>query len=414
MSFLDDLENGPSAGKKILLIDANGGPETLGDFPTGIDNIGSSGPLNFAVFAQSNLNTGRPGGDRSNNPEVKQWDSSASEFSPWLLSNNNRWSHKLGRLLNRALRRPCYFVNATRSATALTHWVPTEDGGIGDLWDQFLLDVAAAGITKFDFFLLDQGEQGAGNDSDGNPFTYLDASRLIRDRLQSLGLIDDATVFLAREISSGATTSATQTAWVDERNNNGNIRPSEGLEYDDLLHISGAAHDVVAQSQMGFLMAESAGNSTGPVGPVNPTVYIARNPTTKNIVSNTTLALDADMNITGLPAGNYMVEGVVTHANGGGGIRVGVDGGISSLRVDFKNWAQDDTAPNITKTLFSPTATTSVLAGHPTINILHVTGFVTINSVGTFGLRFAQHTSNATRLKLDSGSYLKLTRTDSQ
>ncbi len=45
MSFLDGLENGPSAGKKILLIDANGGPETLGDLP----NLGLDGASDPAV-----------------------------------------------------------------------------------------------------------------------------------------------------------------------------------------------------------------------------------------------------------------------------------------------------------------------------------------------------------------------------
>lgn len=262
--------------------------------------INTPQPINVLVIGQSNIANGRPGGTIVFNPEVKIWtvaenpNATVDEFQSWDLSldppqhsypaqsgispapipepDYQKWSYVFANKLQRLTRRPIHIVQAAESGRSIDPWLTVENGGTAGWWDWIVQESADAGITKYDFLFFDHGESGV-----VAAITYEEAMRRLRQQLEDAGFIDDSTVFLSREVTSGLVNSqAAALVFIDERNGNGNMIDRDLLTIypDGGLHVDGESHELVGQYHFDWLLARAQTNEVLNFGTATPSAQI--------------------------------------------------------------------------------------------------------------------------------------------
>lgn len=142
-------------------------------------------------------------------------------------------------------------------------------------------------------------------------------------------------------------------------------------------------------------------------------LYAVRTTDIAPIVSNTTLVSDGVMTTSLVAAATFHYEGeLVYDSSTTADIKIATvwPGGASGR---FNAYGADQTTPTSFKSA-STTVSAAALAfggnGVGTVNILRFSGFVTTVGAGTFGVQYAQNTSDATNTTVRASSFLKMTR----
>lgn len=142
-------------------------------------------------------------------------------------------------------------------------------------------------------------------------------------------------------------------------------------------------------------------------------IYVARTTDTAAIVSNTTLASDSVMTTTLQSGATYHYEGELIYDSS-----TTADIKIATLWPTvtagrFNAFGHDPTTTTSFKSA-SATASDSALSfgglGVGTIAVIRFSGYLTTTASGTFAVRYAQNTSDATNTTIRASSYLRLAR----
>lgn len=129
--------------------------------------------------------------------------------------------------------------------------------------------------------------------------------------------------------------------------------------------------------------------------------------------SNTTVAIDPDLQIQ-LPAGGtYSVEGWLNDATGSSS--GGLKGNISfSGSITTALWAMTGTGTGVTAVALSAFASTQEMeSAQSGVGSMLISGVLQCTTSGTLSFNWAQESSNATASILGQGSYLRITRLSS-
>lgn len=131
-------------------------------------------------------------------------------------------------------------------------------------------------------------------------------------------------------------------------------------------------------------------------------------------VTSSTTFVDTTLDTPPLVAGaSYLIIGYLSIANGAsGGLKLAPTtagtGVATATLLSLDTWAWNTTTLAAQGNVTALSSNLVALTG--AVTVVQLTGLLTVNAAGTFGLQFAQNASNATATTLNAGSWLYLSR----